>query len=392
MKQHQQNGRSHVFPWASNTPEHRWYGLGRYYAMFPAHFASEAVRGLTRPGECVLDPFCGRGNAPFMATTTKRRAVGIDINPIGWVYTAAKLDPAPVVDVLARLQDMADAQRPQDRRSRSRFETMAWAPNVRAFLRASKRELDWRGCRTDRTLMAFVMLHMQDKRGTGLSNALWPTIACSPEYAVKWWTEKGLQHPPDVDPKATLEDKIRRRYRYGTPRQAHGTALYGDATTVLRSQGCLGANLLLTSPPYCGVTDYWNDHWIRLWMLGHGLRKNWRKSARFENQESYRELLRGVFREARRHMVQGAAVLVRSDLRRRTAAMCMEILKEVWPNRTVFVRTTVAPTEGESIYHGHGGRRAKELDFLIPGPRDSAWCIAHGFEDTESVDRYTAPA
>lgn len=385
MKRDAKSGCPMAPPWPSNTPEQRWYGLGRYYAMFPPSFAYDAVHALTAPEECVLDPFCGRGNAPFMATTMQRRSVGVEINPVGWVYAAAKLNPAPVQDVLDRLQDVVAARRPQDRRSRSRFETMAWAPDVRAFLRAARRELDWRESEVDRTLMAFVMLHMQDKRGTGLSNALWPTIACSPAYAVAWWTKRGLLRPPDVEPEAALKDKIERRYKHGTPRQAKGEAHLGDAGAVLRDVGCVNAALLLTSPPYCGVTDYWNDHWIRLWMLGHGLRKNWRRSARFENQGGYRNLLRSVFEQARRHLVQGAAILVRSDLRRRTAAMCLEVLNEIWPSEAVFARATVSPTQGESIYHGHGGRKAKELDFLIPGSRGAEWC-AGGFGEITSLD------
>ena len=392
MKQCRDVASSRALPWRGNTPEHRWYGLGRYYAMFPPSFAHDAVHGLTGQGECVLDPFCGRGNAPFMATTMQRPSIGIDINPVGWVYTATKLGPAPAEGVLDRLQEISDACRPWDRRSRSRFETMAWAPGVRSFLRAARRELDWRGSAVDRTLMAFVMLHMQDKRGTGLSNALWPTIACSPAYAVKWWTRKGLLRPPDVDPQAVLEEKIKRRYSYGTPKQSHGNALFGDAATVLRRQSCLGVALLLTSPPYCGVTDYWNDHWIRLWMLGHELQKNWRRSARFENQDGYRKLLRDVFRESKRHLVDGAAILVRSDLRRRTAEMCMEVLQEIWPDEAIFMRTTTAPWEGQSIYHGRGGRRAKELDFLLPGERGRKWSAAYGFREVSLVGDYLSTA
>lgn len=385
------NGDSRMLPWRGDTPEHRWYGLGRYYAMFPPSFAHDAVKGLTHPGECVLDPFCGRGNAPYMATTMRRKSVGIDINPVGWVYTSAKLDPASVEEVLGRLKLISAARRSRDRRSRSRFETMAWCPDVRAFLRAARRELNWRECRVDRTLMAFIMLHMQDKRGTGLSNALWPTIACSPTYAVKWWTEEGLIHPPDVDPVAALEEKIKRRYQYGKPRQTKGSAFCGDATTVLRQRRWIGAALLLTSPPYCGVTDYWNDHWIRLWILGHGLRKNWQKSARFENQDGYLNLLLDVFGEARRHLVEGAAVLVRSDRRRRTAAICMRALRKVWPEETIFARTTVAPKEGESIYHGRGGHKAKELDFLLPGSCGRKWCSSNGFHATSSLDDNSPP-
>ena len=197
------------------------------------------------------------------------------------------------------------------------FETMAWSPAVRALLKAARRELDWRDSTVDRTLMAFVALHIQDKQGCGLSNVMSPTIAYSPTYAVKWWTDKGFLQPPDVEPVAMLEDKIHRRYQHGVPAQAAGTVLLGDARQELPQQNPADAALLVTSPPYCGVTDYWNDHWIRLWMLGYPFRKNWTKSARFENRnECCQDLITCVFQESKKHLKKGAAILVRSDQRR----------------------------------------------------------------------------
>ena len=156
--------------WHRSTAAGRWYGFGRYYGMFPQSFVHDAVINLTKPEETVLDPFCGRGNGTFAATVLGRDALGIDVNPIAWLYAAAKLQPAGTPEqVTARLSKIAKARRPNDRRSRSRFETMAWAPPVRALLRAARRELDWQDSVVDRTLMAFITLHMQDKLGCGLS-------------------------------------------------------------------------------------------------------------------------------------------------------------------------------------------------------------------------------
>ena len=81
--------------WSRRTATGRWYGFGRYYAMFPPSFAYDAIVHLTDVGEQVLDPFCGRGNAPFTATVLQRRSVGVDINPLAWLYTIVKLRPAP---------------------------------------------------------------------------------------------------------------------------------------------------------------------------------------------------------------------------------------------------------------------------------------------------------
>ena len=367
-------------PWPCKSPERRWYGFGRYFAMFPPSFAHDAVCGLTRPGEAVLDPFCGRGNGPFVATVSGRPSLGVDVNPIAWLFTAVKMHPEPQPSrVVDRLDGLRRAQRPSDRKARSEFEKMAWTAPVRSILRAARRELDWRNSITDRTLIGFFALHMQDKLGAGLSNSLWPTIACSPRYAVEWWTKQGLRKPPDVDPIALLRDKIRRRYLYGTPRQAMGVARLGDSRSVLREEWRHKATLLMTSPPYSGVTDYWNDHWIRLWILGHSMKKNWRRSTRFVNLGEYRQLIVDVLVESRRHLVADATVLIRSDTRRHTWQACLNAIRTVWPEEAVYVRGTVARHSGASMNHVPQGRTANEVDFLVAGSRGIGWARQRGF-------------
>ena len=376
-------------PWPRNTAAGRWYGLGRYLAMFPPAFVQDAVGNLTKVGEPVLDPFCGRGNGPFTAAVMSRSALAIDVNPVAWLFTAAKLQPAPDPEqVISRLKEVWRAHKPADRRSRNRFETMAWAPKVRGLLRAARRELNWRESVVDRTLMAFIALHAQDKPGGGLSNSLSPTIAYSPDYAVKWWTDKGLLTPPDVDPVAMLDDKIRRRYQHGTPKQAQGIAILGDAREKLPKQTSMEAGLLITSPPYCGVADYWNDHWLRLWLLGHRFRKDWSRSDRYENKTDYKALIKSVLEESNRHLKNGAAVLIRTDQRRQTAQMCIAAVQETWPNRKLLVRSTTAPHKSISVHHGHGGRTAKEIDLLLPGKRGRSWWESRGFRPAKFAGEY----
>ena len=389
MTKNAQNQQAWKQPWPRNTPEGRWYGLGRYLAMFPPSFVQDAVNSLTKSGEPVLDPFCGRGNGPFAATVMGRPAVGIDVNPVAWLFTAAKLQPAPGPEpVIKRLEEVWLAHTPADRKSRNRFETMAWTPKVRGLLRAARRELDWKESKVDRTLMAFIALHMQDKSGGGLSNSFSPTIAYSPGYAVRWWTDKGLLTPPDVDPVSMLADKIRRRYHHGTPKQANSTAILGDAREELPKQAGMEAGLLITSPPYCGVADYWNDHWLRLWLLGHNFRKDWRRSARYENKTDYKALIKSVLEASSRHLRSGAAVLIRTDQRRDTAKMCIAAVQETWPNRKLLMRSTTAPHKSISVHHGRGGRTAKEIDLLIPGKRGRSWWENQGFQPAELAREY----
>lgn len=256
---------------------------------------------------------------------------------------------------------------------------MAWAPGVRAFLRTARRELDWKTSVIDRTLMAFIALHMQDKREAGLSNTLAPTIAHSPQYAVRWWTRHDLVQPPDVDPVLMLEDKILRRYRYGVPDQAPSRVLLGDARQELPRRRRSHAQLLITSPPYRGVTDYWNDHWIRLWLLGHSFRKDWGKTSKYAAQAAYCELITAVLQHSKKHLKDDATILIRSDQRRRTADLCVQAITEVWPDRCLLHLPTSATYAGTSNGHGRGGTKSKEIDFLIPGANGRRWAQDKGF-------------
>ena len=369
-------------PWPSSTAANRWYAFGRYYAMFPVDFAYEAINGLTDKGEYVVDPFCGRGNAPFTATVLARPTVAVDINPLAWLYTSVKLAPELSTEgVLSRLEEMGKASTKRDRRAQNKFEAMAWSPAARSFLKAARRELDWQSNVVDRTLMGFVALHMQDKRGAGLSNTLWPTLACSPSYAVRWWTQKGMTKPPDVDPVKLLSAKIRRRYAHGIAPLAEGIALRGDAARELPKLNGVSGSLLITSPPYNGVTDYWNDHWIRLWLMGNEMRQDWKLSQRGRGNHGYRDMLFGVFAAARDHLRNDAAVLVRTDRRSNTADACLGVLKEIWPDREVLARQSEAPKVGVSNHHGRGGSKAREVDLFLPGNEKALeWATNAGFQ------------
>ena len=359
-------------PWPVNTAEHRWYGLGRYYAMFPAPFVTRAVTTFTAPGDVVLDPFSGRGNAPFVAAALGRPAVAVDIQPVAWLFTAAKLLPARQPKrVLARVRAIGRAVRPVDRRSRSRFETMAWAPDVRGFLKAARRELDWRHSRVDRTLMAFVALHMQDSYSKGLSNRFSPTVAHSASYAVRWWTARGLLTPPATDPVAFLTDRIERRYAFGLPAMAPSKPFLGDARVKLAQLRPCRAKLLITSPPYHDVTDYWNDHWIRLWILGEPLRKNWRRTQKHTNLREYRSLMTTVFLRAKRHLRDDGVVLVRCGAKERTAEACEQAIRDAWPTKRVLSRRTQVERRGVASGYGHGEKTVEEID-IVAAPKGAS--------------------
>ena len=148
---------------------------------------------------------------------------------------------------------------------------------------------------------------------------------------------------------------------------------------MLQASPQLNAELLITSPPYRGVTDYWNDHWLRLWLLGYHMRKNWKRSAKYSGATAYQQLIGSVFGAARRHLSPGATVLVRCDQRRQTADICAQTLMSLWPTHQLYSRTTNARFDGVSSQHGRGGSKAKEIDLVLLGEGGSNWLDEQGF-------------
>lgn len=66
------------------------HGIHPYPAKFPPQIPERLIEILTRPGDVVLDPFCGSGTTLVEALRLDRAAVGTDVNPVAVLVTEAK--------------------------------------------------------------------------------------------------------------------------------------------------------------------------------------------------------------------------------------------------------------------------------------------------------------
>ena len=112
----------------------------------------------------------------------------------------------------------------------------------------------------------------------------------------------------------------------------------GDSTQILPSLvervNCgeqKRCSLLFTSPPYQGVTNYHEDQWLRLWLLGGVPKPEYveeKHKGKFLSKESYRELLESVFKSVSLIMDSNATIYVRTSEREFTFNTTIEILRE----------------------------------------------------------------
>ena len=322
---------------------HRWATFGPYYAMFPVAFARQVIAENTVVGDGVLDPFSGRGTSVFCAGEMERFAFGTELNPVGWLYAKTKLCPAAADRVIERAEQISARGDSYSEKAANLppFYRMCFAPRVLRFLVAGREELNWRSDTVDATLMAFVLTYLHGKiergRPAALSNQMRQTKCMAPDYSIRWWLENGYDRPPDICPVEFLSERILWRYKHGVPALQECAVRFGDCRTILpRVRSEKRYRLLLTSPPYCGVTSYYYDQWLRLWMLGdaaHPIRAGETWKGKFEHRGEYEQLLSLAFGRSRRLLTDVSTISVRTDARELTLSITKRVLQATFPNK-----------------------------------------------------------
>lgn len=345
------------------TAESRWARLGPYYAMFPIEFVRQTIGAFTGEGDTVIDPFCGRGAAPFVAMIAGRNAIGCDINPVAWVYASVKADPHPdPAGVIRRIGEIGRAVRPRDRKPSSEFQSLAYGPRPLGFINAARRELQWKSDRADLTVAALLLHYLHAKLGRGLSNQMHESRAMSPGYAVRWWRERGLD-APDIDAASFLSARAEWRYGKGVPERAGSARLMlGDAAEALHRKR-VQADLVLTSPPYAGVTNYRTDSWLRLWALGKGpALPNWSTDEKYCNTGKYEAMLSRVLRVTRKRAREHAVWFLRVDARERTLGAVRRVMADLLPGHRRYEQALPWPGRTQTALYGDSRQKPGDID------------------------------
>lgn len=349
--------------------------------MFPVRFANEVVREHSNPGDTVLDPFAGRGTSLFSAASQGRHALGIEINPAGWIYAKTKLSAASKDRVERRLAEIGRvagnfaAEVPD----LPKFFSRCFHPDVAAFLLAARDLLNWRHNTVDRTLMALLLVNLHGRRSASLSNQMRQTKALSPPYAIRWWDERSLD-PPELDPVRFMRDRIAWRYAKGTPDIQTSHVYFGDSRYLLNriwhrtADGRQHkAKLLFTSPPYYDITNYNYDQWLRLWLLKKGpadatTNGHAQSGIRHSSKARYRYLLHRVFHEAGTVLEPDAHIYVRTDRRSFTQQVTREALTEAFPSKKLSEVSHPSTSNSQTrLFQGEACAKSSpgEIDFIL---------------------------
>ncbi len=73
----------------------------RYSGKFIPQIAGQSIELLSRPGDLIVDPYCGSGTSLVEAGVRGRRAIGVDMNPLAVLIASVKITPVPPAYVAA---------------------------------------------------------------------------------------------------------------------------------------------------------------------------------------------------------------------------------------------------------------------------------------------------
>ena len=300
---------------------HRFHPLCPYFAMFPESFAEQWVDRLTRPGEIVLDPFCGRGTLPFQALLMGRQSIGCDTNPVAFCISRAKTNAPSLNRVVARIHKLEAQYDPKHVRDQVRAlppffhhayhsATLHQIVYLRERLRYQKSIID---CMA--TALVLGSLHGEtDRSDRFLSNQMPHTISTKPDYSVRFWKQHGYE-APNRDAFELVLRQLLYRYESGRPK-ARGLIMHMDMRDLPRHTHRMPEPIrcVVTSPPYFDVTNYAEDQWLRLWFLGGPplpKRQKFSRDDRHSAIDQYWLLLADMWRSLGMTLARNSSVVIR---------------------------------------------------------------------------------
>ena len=94
--------------YADVDTQHLTHNIHRYSGKFIPQIAARAIALLTRPGDLVVDPYCGSGTTLLESALLRRRAIGIDLNPLAVLIARVKTTPIPEASLNELARSLGD--------------------------------------------------------------------------------------------------------------------------------------------------------------------------------------------------------------------------------------------------------------------------------------------
>jgi hypothetical protein len=244
-----------------------------YRACFKPQLPRFFIQRLSTVGDCVYDPFMGRGTTLLEAALLGRIPVGCDVNPLSEILLQPRLEPPTCRAVIERLNSLDFAQYdeyPEDLLVFYHPETLKAICSLKKYLlaRAADGALD----SVDRWIRLVAI-----NRLTGHSPGFFSVYTMPPNQAVSASRQRIInqarqQVPPYRRVREIILSKTRSLLKDCDESTRHHLQQVAASSIVLTQPSwktpeipSASVSLVVTSPPFLDVVDYAGDNWLRCW-------------------------------------------------------------------------------------------------------------------------------
>ena len=252
------------------------HDLHAFAAKFPPQLPRAFIRGLTRPGDLVLDPMMGSGTTLVEAMIESRKGVGLDIDPLALRLCQVKTTPVDVnsmrtigVNVISKAFRMASDENAVDQALSKLFNSRTKAFVDYWFPLTTQRQL---------TALALTIQEVEDNMIRHFLELTFSSIIVTKSGGVS--KARDLAHSrPHIDktkvPKDAIEQftqKFRKNLSSISQLEQKGInaiPIEGNARCMPFADNVV--DLIVTSPPYANAIDYMRAHKFSLVWFGESI-------------------------------------------------------------------------------------------------------------------------
>jgi adenine-specific DNA modification methyltransferase len=256
-------------PYSKKNWGNQNHSLCSYQGKLKPSIAFHLVKIFAPQGGCIFDPFSGVGTIPFEASLNGIKSFGLDISPLAYYVSSAKVhinDEAICYQYIKLIDDYIKGTQLSDDyiETNGNFgfnktlkdyyheDTFIEILKVRDFISKNKPK------NAEEMLVLSCILHiLHGNRPYALSRRSHPIVPYAPtgEFEYK-----------NLIAKAT--DKLKKSLSIEYPQNfVEGKIIMGDATESW-NEDIQNIDAIITSPPFYDSTRFYLANWIRLWFLG----------------------------------------------------------------------------------------------------------------------------
>ncbi|MCX8038622.1 MAG: site-specific DNA-methyltransferase [Candidatus Sumerlaeia bacterium] len=317
---------------------HPFHAMCSYLAMFPPRLPHYFIEKFTRPGDAVLDPFCGRGTTPFQACVTGRIGIGIDLNPLAYTLTRAKVNAPDFKQIHLRLRALENDMFYGDIADEPPHVQMLFHPATLRQLVYLKQVLDL-GDPCDNFIAATILGIMHGagsrrrQRTAFLSLSMPNSFSLSPDRLRRYIRAKRLKQTP-VNVFSAVRLRLQHLFACAPPQTAGAAFLENVDNLAQIAHPAIRkrrVQLVFTAPPHFHTVRYGLYNSVRLWFLNEDYEALDRRLTQYHCMDEYKIFLcRALSRIYSVLAPGGVCCMVVGDITDRKTGRVVSLADELW--------------------------------------------------------------